>query len=249
MSTNNSSACPEPDAIRTADALAALPGVNIHTTCAGCTGDLLLTGDGSRRHPGCHPFEGPVWALTSMMLGAMKVSDTYRGRPIDPADTATPPTGRVHAALLYAGVYGWPVHPLRPGEKRPASRNGLKDATTDPDKIGEWWLANPARNIGVRTGIAFDVIDLDPPDCWRQVENLAAMGALAEVNAVVATQSGGLHLYVPVETAGPTKVALVPGVDIRAADAYVVMPGSNTATGRWTFDSKPGPALKKAVSQ
>ena len=39
--------------------------------------------------------------------------------------------------------------------------HGLHDTTTDLDLIRAWWTANPRANIGLRTGLSFDVIDLD----------------------------------------------------------------------------------------
>jgi Bifunctional DNA primase/polymerase, N-terminal len=69
------------------------------------------------------------------------------------------------AALGYAlaGVY---VLPLAPRSKVPVipARNGghgLHDATTDPDVIRSWWQVHPTANLGLRTGLGFDVIDLD----------------------------------------------------------------------------------------
>lgn len=74
------------------------------------------------------------------------------------------PPNFLDAALHYVGM-GWPVFPLAPRSTLPLipARNGgkgLHDATTDLTVIFTWWEANPTANIGLRTGIAFDVIDL-----------------------------------------------------------------------------------------
>jgi hypothetical protein len=42
------------------------------------------------------------------------------------------------AALRYAQL-GYKVHPLRRGTKLPLLPHGAHDATSDPDKIDEYW--------------------------------------------------------------------------------------------------------------
>jgi hypothetical protein len=69
------------------------------------------------------------------------------------------------AALRYA-CQGVPVFPLAPRSKFPLisaanGGRGLHDATTDAARIQAWWMAHPTANAGLRTGVAFDVIDLD----------------------------------------------------------------------------------------
>lgn len=71
-------------------------------------------------------------------------------------------------ALLYAakGFHVLPVHAIQDGQcscrdadkcakpgKHPLTSRGVKDATTDRNKIKEWWTANPDANIGVATGM------------------------------------------------------------------------------------------------
>lgn len=72
------------------------------------------------------------------------------------------------AAAAY-GRLGWPVLPLIPDRKQPASDHGLIDATTDPLIIHEWWNRNPAYNIGLLTGVVFDALDLDGEDGVRSL--------------------------------------------------------------------------------
>jgi hypothetical protein len=69
------------------------------------------------------------------------------------------------ATLAYASQ-GIAVFPLAPRSKQPLipARNGghgLHDATTDLDVIKSWWTDLPTGNIGPRTGVSFDVVDLD----------------------------------------------------------------------------------------
>jgi Bifunctional DNA primase/polymerase, N-terminal len=79
------------------------------------------------------------------------------------------------AARIYARQ-GIPVFPLAPGTKVPLisaehGGRGLHDATTDVSRIDAWWTACPAANIGLRTGIRFDV---DGPDAIASLEAVNA---------------------------------------------------------------------------
>ena len=63
------------------------------------------------------------------------------------------PNGNQCACPAGADCHSPAKHPLTP--------NGLNDATTDDDKIREWWSRWPAANIGLPTGLTFDVVDID----------------------------------------------------------------------------------------
>lgn len=66
-------------------------------------------------------------------------------------------------ALHYADL-GLAVFPLRPQDKRPATENGCKAATTNKEQIAAWWDRRPGDNIGIATGSisgGLVVIDLD----------------------------------------------------------------------------------------
>src|ERR671917_2985291 len=64
------------------------------------------------------------------------------------------------AALAYAGR-GVPVFPCERGAKRPLTRNGHWDATTDPRVIERWWERWPSANVGVPTGKKSGLVVLD----------------------------------------------------------------------------------------
>jgi hypothetical protein len=101
-------------------------------------------------------------------------------------------------ALAYAR-HGWPVFPCRPGHKEPDTAHGFKDATTNPGRITAWWTAVPGRNVAIATGAPGpDVLDVDVRpggSGYPALERLRQAGLLEGSVAVVATPSGGLHLY------------------------------------------------------
>lgn len=155
------------------------------------------------------------------------------------------------AALGYA-ERGWLVFPLhtpvlfgpkkvteaghakcscrRPGceqqGKHPRTENGLEDATADPKTIRSWWQRWPDANIGVRTGITFDVLDLDGTCAMDALDDLAPDDARVVVGPMVATGLG-VHIYVPVSGAGNRAgMGGRVGLDWRGAGGYVVAPPS-----------------------
>src|SRR5258708_1597587 len=66
------------------------------------------------------------------------------------------------AALAYAEL-GYPVLPCVANQKRPATFNGFKDATTDPEQIEKWWRMWPMANVAIRTD-GLLVLDIDGAD-------------------------------------------------------------------------------------
>jgi hypothetical protein len=161
------------------------------------------------------------------------------------------PTELRDAALEYAsrGVLVLPLRgklPLIPAAHRPGDPlyqqckgdcgrqgHGVHDASIDPEQVCDWWDRWPHANIGLRTGVAFDVIDVDGPQGRRSLEQfLAEHGAGPIGGPRVRTGSGGWHLYVA-PSGLPDRIGMLDSVDYRAADRYVVAPPSrHPATGR-----------------
>ena len=141
---------------------------------------------------------------------------------------------RQDAAVRYASA-GWPVFPCIPGEKIPATRNGLLDATTDPDRIASWWGRNPDRNVAIATGAPGpDVLDVDnhgeAGNGFAAFNRLKREGLVGQPGAVVRTPSGGFHAYF-VGTDQRNGKITGQHLDYRAQGGYVVAPPS-TVGGR-----------------
>jgi len=166
----------------------------------------------------------------------------------------------VRAMALWLAAHGTPVFPLTVGGKTPATKEGFKDATTDPDTIARWWAHRPY-NVAISTGPArLIVIDLDTPNDakalpaeWADepgvVDGADVLAVLAERagqrfpvdTRIVATPSGGSHLYFTAPTPLPSTAGrLGPMIDTRAMGGYVVAPPSRTAAGAYRT-VHPGP--------
>ncbi|MFD3944069.1 bifunctional DNA primase/polymerase [Streptomyces sp. NPDC058579] len=165
-------------------------------------------------------------------------------------------------AALDAAERGWPVFPLRPGDKRPAGHPEAscpgtgrcadghlvpeRRATLDPDLIRAAWTMRPY-NVGIATGPAgLLVVDLDtlkPKDVKGTPDGVTSLQALCERagQAVAATYrvrtaSGGEHLYFTAPAGvrlRSTAGTLAPKVDTRGWGGYVVAPGSVLPSGSY----------------
>jgi Bifunctional DNA primase/polymerase, N-terminal len=71
--------------------------------------------------------------------------------------------------------------------------HGVKDATTNRARILAWWTRHPHANIGLATGHAFDVLDIDGPTGEDAVRTLAAEHRLHSSGPLVRTGGGGWH--------------------------------------------------------
>ncbi len=132
-------------------------------------------------------------------------------------------------SVAVAHAERFPVLPLMPNGKAPATRRGLRSATRESDRIRSWWQQVPGANVGVRTGSGILGIDLDTKSGISGFLELAAYmhhcgGAGIEWldTYSVATPSGGSHLYYRTEVEVPCRVSVLPGVDVRGEDGYLV---------------------------
>ena len=142
----------------------------------------------------------------------------------------------VEAAGVYAGA-GLAVFPCAPGAKRPLTRHGYLDASTDAGQIAGWWRRWPAANIGLATGRppGYEVLDIDVHpggSGFPALGRARRAGLVGGWTHLVRTPSGGLHLYFPVnEERGQESWALPHAhVDFRGAGGYVIAPPSRVVT-------------------
>lgn len=143
------------------------------------------------------------------------------------------PDALLGAALWYASN-GVAVFPCQAGGKAPATRNGFKDASTDPAQIREWWATNRHYNIGLPTGHSFDVFDIDGP------QGMVALGDYMDTGQFparigLALTPRGRHYYVPPNLEARNATGLLPGVDYRGLGGYVIAPPSRTEAGNYTW--------------
>jgi hypothetical protein len=139
----------------------------------------------------------------------------------------------VRAAALDYALRGWPVLPLR--GKVPRTAHGLKDASADLDVINNWWRRWPRANVGLRTGVAFDVLDIDNIDALDLLESRRPAGGSLPFDGPVVMTARGQHFYVAATGHG-NRTGIVVGADWRGRDGYVVAPPSRHPSGhvyRW----------------
>lgn len=151
-----------------------------------------------------------------------------------------------HAALELAVEYGAAVLPLhhpdaskatgcscrkpqcpKPG-KHPRTMHGMEDASSHPEQVAQWGEAFPLANIGLRPdSVGAAVFDVDGPEGEAHAREL---GVFSVPTAEVAT-ARGVHRYFAV----PDRVRLGnvawPGLDLRHAAGYVLVPPSRHPSG------------------
>lgn len=223
-----------------------------YTTCRDCHGLMLVTDRAAPPvHPGCDWTPQFIETALDRFLHAAQAGDEAEAdRLAQLVADAEPRPDLAAAALWYATEYQWPVFPLVPGQKRPLTRHGFKDATTDPDQVRRWWRDTPDANIGLPTGHAFDVIDVDVPTGTFAWIDLQDTPACPDVHAWVATSSGGIHAYITPTGGGNLAGSIAPGIDYRGIGGFVVGPPSVRADGRrWSWTTPPSPAIINAAEE
>ncbi len=139
---------------------------------------------------------------------------------------------------------GWPVFPCEHRLeccKRPLTRHGFKDATTDPFQVEAWWLQFPNALIGVPAGEAIGAwvldVDLDPE---KGVDGAAALARLEAEHGPLPrtlesrTPRGGRHLWFKWDPTRPItnrRGTLPDGIDVRGDGGYLIAPPSRREDG------------------
>lgn len=149
------------------------------------------------------------------------------------------------AAQEYA-KRGFPVLALIPGQKEPALSNGFLSATTRADVIEAWWTSRPEFNIGIRTGIAFDCLDIDGEEGITTFKRLLPDAGYHHLGPAAHTgRADGLHLlFAP--SGLPSKNGFATKLDFKADGAYIVVAPSvhpNGSIYRWWTNHGPSTPL------
>src|ERR1700727_2480694 len=128
-------------------------------------------------------------------------------------------------AIAYAKA-GFPVFPCVAGGKNPVTKNGFHDATTDLERIDEWWKDNPDLNVAIwPANKSLFVIDIDPGAELSILDNIPPP-------YMVRTPRKGYHFYF--EGVGKTTShKLAQYVDTRSIGGYVLVPPSVTEHGAY----------------
>ena len=132
-----------------------------------------------------------------------------------------PVTGTLALSALAYARRGWPVHPLKPGTKLPATEHGSKDATTDESTVIEWWRRWPDANIGIATGHRFWVLDVDTKhaDAAAWLESVE----LPETVTQITGTRGRHYLYaLPGFDVHNSQSKVGPHIDVRGVGGYIV---------------------------
>jgi hypothetical protein len=154
------------------------------------------------------------------------------------------------SALAYAERFGWAVHPLRPGEKRPLTAHGFKDASTDAEQIRAWWTATPEANIGIATGAVsgISVLDVDVKDNAGGDLSLRALleryDADLSEHSCQRTPSSGSHYVFAYDARLRQGVACYgKGLDGRNDGGYIAAAPSLVGGARYGWIVKPDSVL------
>lgn len=156
----------------------------------------------------------------------------------DPADVLaalirvdrTPDLAVAARSLATAGV---PVFPCEPDGKRPLTRRGFLDASSDRGQVAAWWSRIPNANIGIPTGApsGVAVVDVDvhgPVDGRAAWSRALDAGLVDGAGLMVRTPTGGAHAYFPATPAAEQRSwqATSAGVDFRGDGGYIIAPPS-----------------------
>lgn len=177
---------------------------------------------------------------------------------------STATASRVDWALRYAAL-GWRVFPChwivnggcscgdeecsRPGKHplgwREAAPHGLKDATTDPDRLRYWFTRWAAANMAIATGPESGVwvLDADGAEGVRQFGLMCEAHGALPPHPLARTGGGGQHHFFPWPADGQAignrqRHGGFP-IDVRGAGGYVLVEPSVNLKGVYAWETAP----------
>jgi Bifunctional DNA primase/polymerase, N-terminal/Primase C terminal 1 (PriCT-1) len=141
-------------------------------------------------------------------------------------------TNIVHQSAIKIADKGKPVFPCRE-DKRPYTRNGFHDATTDRSKITAFWKRYPGAKIGMPTGDASGILVIDTDvDESKELEGEADLRQLEREyqelprTRTIKTPRGGRHRYFRAPV-GTRSRRIAAAVELKANGQYVIVPPSD----------------------
>lgn len=142
--------------------------------------------------------------------------------------------------LEYCQFYAkkqWRVFPCG-NDKKPMVKDWPNEATTDLQKISEWWGGSPNAGIGLATGKRSGIFAIDIDAGHGGYDSLneltAKYGQLPET-VISNTGGGGRHYifnYPPVEIRNSASKAGT-GIDVRGEGGYIIVPRSPHPSGHF----------------
>jgi Bifunctional DNA primase/polymerase, N-terminal len=170
-----------------------------------------------------------------------------RGIPVYPVHWPRPTPG---AASLACSCPRGPACD-RPA-KHPLVHHGIKQATTDPDRIGRWWRRWPHANVGLATGVVFDALDADGAAGLTALREFTGTAGLRLPGPVVRTGGGGWHAWFRPTGLGNRPPRGLAHIDWRGRGGAVLAPPSRHISGgsyHWvrSLDRAPLPEVPAAL--
>lgn len=120
--------------------------------------------------------------------------------------------------------------------KHPFTKNGLNDAVANIVEVASLFQYRADLNIAIRTGSVSGIFVLDVDFRASGAESIEAMETTYErlPKSIIMATGNGFHVYFnyPADSKVPTRVKLMPGVDIKSDGGYVVAPPSRHLSGK-----------------
>lgn len=136
------------------------------------------------------------------------------------------PAQPVSWALAYAR-HGLAVFPVK-ADKKPLTGNGLKDASTDPGTVSDWWRQWPHADPAWSLPPTVVVVDIDikrGKNGYRDFERLSGSDPHDVDTPATSTPSGGMQLFFAAAKPYRNRVAIDgTGLDTRSLGGYVILP-------------------------
>jgi len=182
-----------------------------------------------RRHPGGPPLAGLARLGPGDLLAAL--GDLTVGQAAEVYAACGFPVVAMHASRPDGGCTCPRGARCPDPGKHPRLADWPHTASTSPAVVRGWWRRWPAANVGLCTGVGFDVLDVDGPTGEVELRALVEAGAVPGGGPLARTGGGGWHVLLAPTGAG-NRVGLRPGLDWRGRGGLIVAPPSVHRSGR-----------------